>query len=91
MAYGLQLFRQNGSVAFDSTNATGGVCLGIYTNSSIGQTFDFPGYVGGYTGLYIPTGASVYASCTASMTGPGGCLRFTFNGWVGQTLALFVK
>jgi hypothetical protein len=89
MAFGLQLFNSSGTLVFDSTTATGGVFLGIYSVGA-GSTLDFPAYVGSFTGMALPTGSATYCQYTASMTGPGGCLRFSFTNWP-QTVALFVK
>jgi hypothetical protein len=88
MAYGIQIFRPNGAIAFDSTQATGGVCLGVYQVSS-GQVITFPDITGA-TGIAINcSGAGVLSYTTNSVL---GYLQFTIGpGMDGQVLALFAK
>jgi hypothetical protein len=59
MTAGLQLFNSGGALMFDSTYATGGVCLGFYSIPPSGATFTFPDIAGTQGMALYGTGATV--------------------------------
>lgn len=90
MTQGLRVWDASGVLSFDSTQATGGVCLGLYTVAPGGSTWSFPDFAsaagialnaGSGTGQFIP-----------AVDHDLGYLRFSFPAvCAGQTVALFAK
>ena len=90
MTYGLQLWDATGALTFDSSLAAGGVCLGLYTISTGGQTISFPDLIG-VTGVVLYTGYSTAAPIYTSDSVPG-YLRFVFPSLSGgASVVLFAK
>lgn len=89
---GLRLWDANANLVFDSTLATGGVCLGFFTVATNSSTFTFPSITSA-TGFALVAGAGgVAASDYYSTDSTLGYLRFTFNSVVnGTVFALFAK
>lgn len=92
MTYGLQVMDSAGNITFDSTVATGGVCLGFYTVASGGSTFSFPDFVT-ETGLVFNSsanGGNVKFGYTTNNS--PGYLQFIFDPiCAGATVVLFAK
>jgi hypothetical protein len=82
--------RQNNVVVFDSSLATGGVCLGIVTVPAGGGNFDFADFAGA-TGTALSAGTGRGAPL-AVISNPPGRLRFAFpSAAAGAQVALFAK
>ena len=88
MTYGLQLFNNNGSLMFDSTYATGGVCLGFYNIPSGGTTLTFPDLPAGQ-GMALSKNGGF--GLNYSFDNGLGYPRFTFPSSIsGYSAVLFV-
>lgn len=90
MSYGLKLWGSSGALTYNSDDAAGGVCLGLYTVASGGSTWTFPD-IAGATGvaLFAGYGASIPSYTTDSSL---GYLRFIFAAAAaGMVVALFAK
>lgn len=82
--------RQNNTVVFDSTLATGGVCLGIFTVPAGGGNFDFQDFATA-TGIALSAGTGNGAPL-ATISNPTGRLRFSFPAAAaGAQVVLFAK
>jgi len=82
--------RQNNGVVFDSSLATGGVCLGIFNVPDAGGNFDFPDFAGA-TGIALSAGTGRGAPLV-TVSNPAGRLRFSFPAAAaGAQVALFAK
>lgn len=79
-----------GRVKFDSRQAVGGVCLGLYVIPDGGRTLEFPSMGGGLVGIVVrSTGHEISNS---SYTYEGGIHPvFRFQRAVNKPVALFVK
>lgn len=87
MTTGLRVWSASGKLTFDSTLATGGACLGIFTIPAGGTTLTFPDFVG-YTGIAICTGTG--GALNGYTTDNGlGYLRFVFM--TAGNVVLFAK
>lgn len=90
MANGLRLWDGSANLVFDSTLATGGVCLGFYTVASGGSDFAFTDFVGN-TGVAINANPALPA-LLYTVDNALGYLRFRFDGLcAGGTYLLFAK
>lgn len=90
MSYGIKIWDAAGNVSFDSTLATGGVCLGFFTVGTPSLVYTFPDFTSN-TGVALVSGsggiAFLYSTDNAL-----GYLRFTFNSAsTGLPVALFAK
>lgn len=89
MTYGLRI-RRGSKVTFDSSEAAGGVCLGIFTVPLGGGSFDFPAFQTA-TGIAMSAGTGVAAALYTTNHTPGW-LRFVFPPAAqGAQVALFAK
>jgi hypothetical protein len=89
MAYGLIIRDSSSNVSFDSTLATGGVCLGIRTIAAGGETVSFPDMIG-TVGIVIATHGT--GSIQFTTDSAPGYLRFIFTTFAsGRTVVMFAK
>jgi hypothetical protein len=85
--YGLQVCDSQGRVTFDSRNASGGVCLGIYNINSQNYVLTYPDLGPGLQGFAMNSGGEpVWYTYDNNLGYP----RFTFMYAVG-IVAIFVK
>ena len=89
---GIRLWDANANLVFDSTLATGGICLGFFTVAAGGSTFTFPSITGA-AGFALVAGAGGIAASDYYTTDSAlGYLRFTFYPVVsGTVFVLFAK
>ena len=87
MAYGLQTFDNQGRLTFDSRNAAGGVCLGIYNINSRDYTLTFPDMGPGLQGFAMNAGGE---HTLYDYDNNLGYPRFRFTYAIGVVI-LFVK
>ena len=88
MSYGVILRDSIGNVTFDSTLATGGVCLGFFTPVSGALEFAFPDFIG-HTGAVVNANV-VTPALLVTVDNALGYLRFTFSSFcIGGTYILF--
>lgn len=94
MADQVLIVREPGTsrVKFDSRQATGGVCLGIYTLPSGQSEYSFPGMGPGLAGRVLTISGNNLSGMAYAYDNDLGYPRFTFNGVsTGEPVALFVK
>lgn len=90
MSFGIQIFNQNGTLSFDSTLATGGVCLGFFTVPAGGTVYNFTDYIGA-VGIALNSGQGRQALVYTTDSAPG-YLRFLFPAAAaGSVVVLFAK
>jgi len=89
--FGLQVADASGVLKFDSTLATGGVCLGFYTVPVGGGTPSFSQFVT-EDGFVMAAGRGVAAVDVVTSDHAPGYLRFVFPaGTAGQTFVLWAR
>lgn len=75
-AAALILRTDTGRVIFDSRQATGGVCLGIFAIPATGKTLNFPGLPRGRTPMVVYGDGQNHVQWSYDET--SGCPRFIF-------------
>ncbi len=90
MGSGLQIFNQQGQLTFDSSLASGGVCLDIVLLPGGTSTYSFPYAPQGRTPFIIYGGGFVNEPWSYST--PDGVPTFTFtSGGSGVTVGMYLK
>ena len=87
MNHGIQSFDGSGRLMFDTRNAMGGVCMGIFDVPAGGATYTFPEMGPGLQGLALsPLGVG----SSWSYDNAWGYPKFTF-AYAAGPVALFVR